>query len=100
MFIRVYREQEQKEILFNTNSIWKIEVTYAVPGPPESDRLYATSLERGATDPGAVRVYRVFVGSEEILLLSTDPDDPALKVLNDIYKDAVKGPSAPPPEEG
>lgn len=51
---------------------------------------YRTSLERGLNNPEAVRFYRVQVAGEE-LLLAADPDDPVMKVFEDIYKDAIKG---------
>jgi len=31
MFIRIYRPNENKELLINTNMIWKIEISYVLP---------------------------------------------------------------------
>lgn len=86
MFVRVLRPRDQKEILVNVNHVWKIEVQYALPG---GNMGWLTSLEEGAKNPDAVRFYRIFVGSEEISL-AENPDDPVVKVFEQIYKDAVK----------
>jgi hypothetical protein len=90
MFIRVYRRDERKEILVNTKHIWKIEVTYAIPN---QSGAWTTTLEEGTENPNAVRIYDVFVGSEKITLFS-EPGDPVVKVIEDIYNSAIKGPSA------
>lgn len=92
MFIRIFRPQDRKEILVNVNHVSKIEIEYAVPGG--DGNYWRTSLEQGLTNPEAVRFYRVFVAGEE-LLLAADPDDPVMKVFEDIYKNAVKGPDNP-----
>lgn len=88
MFIRVYRHREDKEILINVNSIWKIEVTYAVADG--SGRPFSTGLKEGIKNPDARRMYKVFFGSEESTIAG-EPDDPVMKLLEQIYKDAVKG---------
>jgi len=36
------------------------------------------------------RWYRVYIADEEILLAS-NPDDPVVSVIEDIYKNAIKG---------
>ena len=87
MFMRIIRPSEEKEILINTNSIWKIEVTYGVKG--DRANLYMTSLKQGSEDPEAIRVYKVFVASDTFLLVG-NPDDPVTRVLEDIYKNAIK----------
>jgi hypothetical protein len=87
MFIRVYRHKEQKELLINTNSIWKIEVSYARRG--ERD-YHLTTLATGIKDPNAVRVDEVYVGSEVITMVAA-PGDPVVQVIEDIYNKAVKG---------
>jgi hypothetical protein len=89
MFVRVYREREQKELLINLDSVWKIEVTYGIPGDNGSARQ--VTLNAGLKNPKALRYYRVFVGDEKILL-EGHPDDPVIKVFEDIYKKAAKGP--------
>jgi hypothetical protein len=88
MFIRIYQPREDKEMLLNVNHISKIEVEYAVD---RGDGNYQkTLIEQGLQDPDAVRFYRVFVAGEEVLLLG-DPNDPVMKVIDEIYKNAVKG---------
>jgi hypothetical protein len=42
------------------NNIWKIEVTYAVPG--DSGQFFATGLKQGIEIPQARRMYKVFFG--------------------------------------
>lgn len=88
MFIRVLREKERKEILINTDMIWKIEVTYGVPG--EDGNVYGTTLRTGIENPDAVRSYKIFCGSEEILLFG-DPNCPVVKQIEEIYRNAIKG---------
>lgn len=88
MFLRVWRPKEDKEMLINVNSIWKIEVMY---GERRADgSTWVVSLEDGLKNPNAVRFYKLFFGGEEVLLPSA-PDDPVVKVIEGIYKDAVKG---------
>ncbi len=88
MFIRIFRPKEDKELLLNVNHISKIEVEYAVPS---NDGNYSSiSLKQGLKNPEAVRFYRVHVAGE-VLLLESNPDDPVMKVLEEIYKAAIKG---------
>jgi hypothetical protein len=88
MFIRVYRHREDKEILINVNSIWKIEVTYAMP--VGSGRFFSTGLKQGIESPDVRRMYKVFFGSDESTIAG-DLDDPIMKVLEQIYREAIKG---------
>ena len=92
MFIRILRPRERKELLVNVNHVSKIEVEYAMPGG-DGD-YWRTSLDQGLTNPEALRCYRVFVAGEELLLVA-NPDDPVIKVFEDIYKGAIKGPDKP-----
>ena len=85
-FIRFYRKAEEKEILINASMIWKVEVSYVVKG--ERD-FFTTSLEDGLKDPNALRLYRVFVGGETIKV-AADPDDPVMKMFDEIYKSSLK----------
>ncbi|MCE9561531.1 MAG: hypothetical protein K8U57_05705 [Planctomycetes bacterium] len=85
-FLRFYRPKEDKEILINVGMIWKIEVSYLMKG---DDAYYKTSLKEGLEDENSVRHYRVFAGSEELSVVA-DPDDPVVKVLEEIYNKAVK----------
>ena len=88
MFIRVFRPSENKEMLFNVDHISKIEVEYAIPS--DGGNCWSTSLDQGIKDTGTVRFYRVHVAGEAILLRSNS-DDPVIKVIEDIYKAAIKG---------
>jgi hypothetical protein len=90
MFIRVYRPNEQKEVLINTHHIWKIEVTYGVGSPNQPGILLGTSLQEGIENPEAIKHYKVFAGSDTINLVQ-DPNCPVVKVIEDIYKNSVKG---------
>ena len=85
MFVRIYRNREEKELLINTALVWKIEVEYGVT---DGSRIFGTSLDEGATNPETIRVYRIFVGSEVVLLPG---DDPVAWVFERIYRNAVKG---------
>lgn len=87
-FLRFYRREENREILINVNSIWKIEVDYVVEGQIKG-QFHKVPLARGINDADAVKHYRVFAGSEEIKVMS-NPDDPVVKVLEEIYKNAIK----------
>jgi hypothetical protein len=78
-----------KELLVNTDHITKIEVEYAQPGGDGKDDAHI-DVEFGLNDPDAVKWYRVFIGSEEVTLRS-DPDDPVVKVIEEIYNNAIKG---------
>jgi hypothetical protein len=89
IFLRVFRPKEDKEILVNVNSIWKIEAQYAVKGE-QGGMAVKTSLEHGLKNPDAIRFYTIFFGSESVGL-PADPDDPVVKVIEQIYKDAIKG---------
>jgi hypothetical protein len=88
MFIRVLRSSEQIEILINTEMISKIEVSYAIH-PEGSQAAYKTDLEHGIANPKAIRLYKVFVGGETVMLAS-DPNDPVVNVIEAIYKNSVK----------
>ncbi len=88
MFIRIFRPKEDNELLVNVDHISKIEIVYTVPSG-RSD-YWVTSLDHGLTNPEAIRIYRVHVAGEE-LLLRANPDDPVMRVFEEIYKNAIKG---------
>jgi hypothetical protein len=94
MFIRIYRKSEDKEVLINLNSVWKIEVQYAVP---EGERAFKSSLEHGLKDPAAIRIYRIFFGGESALLAAA-PDDPVINAIEKLYNEAIKGNDSLPEE--
>lgn len=86
MFVRIF-QHPGKELLVNVDHVSKIEVEYAVPTSEGDYRL--VPLNQGVTDPNAVRSYRVHVAGE-VLLLIANPDDPVLKIFEEIYKSAVQ----------
>ena len=88
MFVRIYRPNERKEVLVNVNHISKLEVEYAVKG--EDGDYHSLDAKRGLADPGAARFFRFEVSGEEFLL-QADPNDPVMKVFDEIYKSAIKG---------
>jgi hypothetical protein len=90
-FVRVYRPKDDKEILFNTDYIWKIEVFYAIP--KQGGPAWKVGLEEGMRNPQAIRIYEIYTGGEKITLFSNS-DDPVLKVIEDIYNNAIKGPGS------
>ncbi len=93
-FIRLIRESERKEILLNTDNISKIEVQYAVPSRKTGDTmLHGVTLHEGATNPEAIRLYKVFFGNETYLLHSI-PNDPVVRVIQDIYDRAIRSPDS------
>lgn len=93
-FIRLIRETERKEILLNTDNINKIEVQYAVPSKKSGDTmLHGVTLHEAATNPEAIRLFKVFFGSETCLLRSL-PNDPVVRVIQDIYDRAIKSPES------
>jgi hypothetical protein len=96
MFVRVYRPREDKELLININSIWKIEVMYAAPN--QSGGYTVVGLRTGMKNPEAVRCYEVFFGNERSWLIS-EPGDPVMKVFEEIYNNATKGPEELPDVE-
>lgn len=88
MFIRLFRQSENKEMLLNVDHISKIEVEYGIPS--DGGNCWSTSLDQGIRDPGTVRFYRVHVAGE-VILLQSNPNDRVIKVIEDIYKKAIKG---------
>jgi len=79
----------EKELLVNTDHISKIEVEYAMPSEGNADDSHI-EIEDGLKTPEAIKWYKVFVGSEEVALRS-DPNDPVVKVIEEIYNKAIKG---------
>jgi hypothetical protein len=93
LFIRVVKK-DGDEVLFNVNSIWKIEIQHAIPqeGGPDLGVAF------GADAPEAVRWYRVFFGSDN-LLLRADPTCEGMKVIEELYTHAKSiGYSPPTPD--
>ena len=85
MFMRIY--QEKREMLLNVNRISKIEVAYGVGGG--GGNLWRVHLEESTQDAQTVRVYHVHVDGEEFLL-QADTSNPVTKLIEQIFKDAVK----------
>jgi hypothetical protein len=91
MFVRIYRETEGHEVLINLDHISLIEVSYSVRG--QDGHYMKVPLRGGVDNPAAVRMYRFHVGGEKFLLASSNPSDPVIQALSDIYSKALKGPS-------
>jgi hypothetical protein len=88
MWIRLYREKEDKEILINLNSVWKIEVSYVVIGP--NRQAFDVGLEKGLKDADAIRVYKLYFGSDTAQVIGSS-DSPAVRAIQDIYEKSLKG---------
>jgi hypothetical protein len=88
MWIRFYREKGDKEILVNSGMIWKIEVTYLIPGPNRMG--HPVGLERGLNDPEAIRAYKIFFGSETANV-AADSTSLVAKVIQGIYDNCQRG---------
>jgi len=88
MWIRLFRAGEDKEILVNINHVWKIEVSYEVRG--SNRRGFSVSLAEGLKNPEAIRLYKIFFGSDTATL-AADSDSPALKAIQEIYDNSLKG---------
>jgi hypothetical protein len=89
MFVRIFRPKEDKEILLNTDHIWKIEVEYGVRSS-NGKKISKVLLSEGINNPDAIRSYKVFFGNEKTRL-AAEPNDPVMKVIEKIYNDAIKG---------
>jgi hypothetical protein len=89
-FIHLKAKDDSREVLINVSAISKIEVRYAVP-PEEGNTgpAWYTSLSTAEENPTAVRIYKLFVGGEEILL-PANPNSGAMKLIEEIYKSAIK----------
>jgi hypothetical protein len=84
VFARISRPEEGREFLVNLDHVSLIEVEYwnqkGVIVPPVTSR----------DDPNLVRHYVFQVGDKRFRLSAADPSDPAIKVLSDIYNNALK----------
>jgi len=91
MFIRVLKKKENgehEEWLFNVNHISKIQVYYT--SQADDGTTCVTDVRTGGSDPFTTRCYRVYVAGE-VLNLRGSPGDPVMDVIEQIFKDAVKG---------
>jgi hypothetical protein len=86
MYLRAFRYADEVEVVFSVSQIWKIEVHYAVKVGSVYQKV---RLSEGDTNPDAVRVYNVYVGSD-VLHIPGDKQNECMKVLEDIYKKALK----------
>ena len=85
MFIRVSKQKNGKEVLLNVHHIWKIEVEYGVLS---KERTFSRiKMDQVASTANAVRLYRIYNGKQAVRVLAR-PNDPASKVLDDIYREA------------
>jgi len=83
MFIRLVRPEECREFLVNINHISLFEILYSRNG-------HQINAKVAAEDPDAERVFKFSVGGE-VFHVPSDPNDPVTKVLDELYKNAVKG---------
>jgi hypothetical protein len=85
-FFRIFRLERgaTRELLFNSDHISKIEVKYV----GDNDR--AVDARAGNSAPDAKRVYHVYVGGEE-LELRAKPGCPVVGLIEQIYRDSLKG---------
>ncbi|MDB5350539.1 MAG: hypothetical protein JWN86_1786 [Planctomycetota bacterium] len=93
MFFRIYKSSSEgrRELILNSDHITKIEVEYSIPSKVEGKTvLFSTSVQLGSADPNAVRNYKVFVGGE-VLNLRSNPNDPVLNHIEEIYRNSIKG---------
>jgi hypothetical protein len=89
-FLRVFDMKKDKEILINVNAISEIDVEYVVPGKMGDKNVgFAVGLERGRTDPEAIRIYTIVAGGVTHKL-PANPGSPVMEVLETIYKNAIK----------
>lgn len=91
-FVRVFRvkDGDDKEILFNTENIWKIEVEYGMPDPDNPHQTYDVGAMAGSGDEDAIRFYRIFFGSDSVLLMA-EPRTAVIEIIEGIYNKSVKG---------
>ena len=90
-FIRVLKRGENgetEEWLFNVNHISKIQIYYTAKA--EDGTNCFTDVKTGTNDPFTTRCYRIHVAGE-VLNLRGNPGDPVMDVIEQIFKDAVKG---------
>jgi hypothetical protein len=88
MFYVVKRDKEQKEIYFDFEKIWKVEVAYADENEQEHS-VTRTTLQRGREDPTTVRVYYIYVGNE-VIGWRADPDKKLTKALQELCQNAIR----------
>ena len=86
-FIRIC-VREAEEVFIPVHSIARIEVSYAIP---QANRTaHECSVQKGVSDPNAVRVYTIFAGGEKYKL-AANPGSRTMQVLEEMYKNAIKG---------
>ena len=90
MWIRFLDYQNKREVIFNSDFIWKIEVQYAFVAEQLGTISPPLPLRMIPDDPGAVRFYYVFVQNEKFTLDPRD-DGPAAEAIRRIYNEAIKG---------
>ena len=59
-----------------------------MPVPGNETRLASVALETAKHDANAIRWYMIHVAGEEFALYG-DPDNPAVKIIEEIYKSAT-----------
>jgi hypothetical protein len=87
MFFKIINHGDSKEVLYNADHISKIEMGYM--DPPDSGGMgWRTSLSEGGKNPEAIRCYTIYVAGEPVRL-AANPGDPVLKLIEDMFKNAV-----------
>ncbi len=73
------------------NAITQIQVQYVVKGKGPQERIgFKIGYGAARDNPDAMRVYSIFVGPTKHTLVA-NPGSPVMQVLEDIYKNAIKG---------
>lgn len=89
-YIRIFDKKQDCEVLINVNAITEIHVHYVVQGKGAQKRIGFTVGYGAAKDnPDALRIYDIFIGATKYKL-AANPGSPVMKVLEEIYKNAIK----------
>ncbi len=91
-FIRLIREHERKEILLCTDKKQDRRSVRNSLKKNGDTMLHGVTLDEGATNPEAIRVYEVYCGSETYLLHGVH-NDPVVRVIQDIYDRRFRSPN-------
>lgn len=87
MFIRIYDQTKQKELLVNLSHASLIEVQYAIP--TEDGHFRQVILDQGIHDERSVRCYTIHVAGQKFLL-EPNLNSQATRAVEEIYKNAFK----------
>jgi hypothetical protein len=62
---------------------------YALP-QKDGHGYTSCSMDEAADNPEALRFFHVFTGPGQVCI-KNDPDDPVCKVIDEIYRNSIKG---------